>query len=328
MEQQNTVPSLKVSAVQFPMGGQISEAKFLEKVEGFIKEASSIASDLVVFPELITTELIDWKLSKEDIPALEALAEDFSPRFLKWISEKSKEYKLAILGGSTPRFHIEASRRIGIAQPPAQQTNRVLLNTAPLALPTGELFLQDKLFITPPELDWGWSTGQQIQVLDLPWGRTVILICFDCEFPAISNCLAEIQPDLILVPSWTGSRHGLNRVDWTARARAIEHYAFVIKTGTVPLENSKKSHFGQAGIYSPQDDRFPVEAIIGIENQPGIVTARLDLGTLRKQKPTTGYHPGRIQGEAGINPELVFRAAQRTISAASSASTPSGSVNL
>ena len=269
---------LKVAAVQFPLAEGGDADTFLAKVSQSIREAKANGSDLVVFPELITTELVNW--NHADRPQLEAIATDFTPKYIAFIETQARDNNISILGGTTPRMTADG-----------------IVNTAVFAMPNGKTVLQDKLFLTPDEKEWGWEGGTSLQVFETPWGKTVILICFDAEIPVLSDMLAKEKPDVILVPSWTSTESGLNRVDFTSRARAVEHYAYVIKTGTVQAENATLAHFGQASLHTPQDKGFALKAKEGRLNKAEILFGTLDLQILRKGKAESGYYPGNEQNQ-------------------------------
>lgn len=264
--------SLKVAAVQFPLGEKRTEAQFFEKVSSFIDEAQRNGAQMVVFPELVTTEMVDWKGA--DGPQLQRIAAEFTPRYIQWLQLQAQRRGISILGGTTPRV-----------------VDGKIFNVAILALSDGKVVLQDKLFLTPDEKQWAWSPGTQLQVFEAPWGKTAITTCFDCEFPIVSQMLAKARPDVILVPSWTSSEAGLNRVDWTAKARAVEHYAFVVKTGTVPNGTSDQPHFGKAAIVTPQEPGFAVHPVEGKLNEASIVYGNLDLKLLRERRDKAGFYP-------------------------------------
>lgn len=269
--------SLRVAAVQFPLAEGRTAKDFLNKMELFIQEAHINGAQIVVFPELITTELVDWK-QIDEIKQLESIAKDFTPTYIKWLKDQSKKLQISILGGTTPRL-----------------VDRKIFNTAILALPDGKVILQDKIFLTPDEKNWDWNAGTEFNVFKAPWGKTAIATCFDCEFPIISQMMSKAQPEVILVPSWTSTESGLNRVDWTAKSRAIEHFSFVVKTGTVPDPGSDQVHFGKASIVTPQEKGFPTAAVEGVLNKSSIVYGNLDLKMLREKREKSGYFPDKEQ---------------------------------
>lgn len=280
--------ALRVAAVQYPLGENAAPAAFLAKVSGFVSEAKANRADLVVLPELLTTELVNWASPEGEVSQLRSIARDFTPSYFDWLKVQALEKNVAILGGSTPRL-----------------VGEKIVNTAVLAFPNGRLVLQDKIFLTPDEKVWGWTPGERLEVFDAPWGKSVIAICFDCEFPLLSQGLVASAPEVILVPSWTSTTYGRNRVDWTARARAIEHYAYVVKTGTVPDPSSSQPHYGQATIVTPQDVGFKDSVVQGSENKQEIVYAELDMSLLREGRARSGYFPGKEQSTRSAPVEII-----------------------
>jgi len=268
--------SLKVAAVQYPLGERSSPEKFLKKMDSYLVQAKEKRAQLVVFPELVTLELADWNLPAK--PQLQKIAVEFTPLYIDWLIKRAKELNISILGGTTP-----------------QMRGQEIYNVAVMVFASGKVILQDKIFLTPDEKGWNWTPGKTLKVFETPWGRSTITTCFDCEFPRISNLLVEASPEVILVPSWTSTSSGFNRVDWTSKARAIEHFAYTIKTGTVPDPSSNEPHFGQATIVSPQDQGFPTTIAAGTMNTNQIIYGELNLKKLREDRQTTGYSPAKEQ---------------------------------
>lgn len=275
---------LKVAAVQYPLGEKKTALELLQKIKEYVVEAKKNDAELVVFPELVSAELIDWN---EPVPIntqFHKIAQTFTPAYIEWLKQISSELNISILAGTTPRL-----------------VNDQIVNSAILTLTDGKTYIQDKLFLTPDEKDWGWSPGKELRPINAPWGKSIITTCFDCEFPIVSQLLTKIQPELILVPSWTSTKAGLNRVDWTAHARAVEHFAYVVKTGTVPDTTSTQEHYGRATIIGPQDPSFNIKPINGKLNSSEIVYGDIDFAKLRERRVQTGYYPGKEQNDR-INP--------------------------
>lgn len=267
---------LKLGVIQYPLEENSSYDSFLKKVDHYIKISKKNGSELIVLPELITTELVNW--SEPEIPQLEYIARNITPKYKAWLKLKALENNISILGGTTPQYK-----------------GKKIFNTALLALSDGRLLEQDKIFLTPDEKNWNWTPGKTLNIFDTRWGKMAILICFDSEFPFISQKISASKPDLILIPSWTSSQSGFNRVDWSARARAIEHYAYVVKTGTVQSKTSTQPHFGNATIFGPQDHQFPTEPQSGRMNKKDILFQEIDLNLLRNKKEISGYNPSLEQ---------------------------------
>lgn len=268
---------LRVAAVQYAIRSNQNEDEFLQRIRGWVESAKAQNADLVVFPELITLDLLRDRHPLQDAPQLQNIARDFSPRYFEWVTQLARELKISILAGSTPRL-----------------VNEQIYNTAFLAFPDGRSVMQDKNYLTPDEITWGWQPGNQLQVFDAPWGRTVILICFDCEFPIISNSLAQSRPEVILVPSMTSDASGLRRVQWSSQTRAVEHYAYVVNTGTVS-GNEDYLYTGQASLMTPQEIGFPPVLSRGEQDQEQMIVGELNLDYLRERRATAGIYPAREQ---------------------------------
>ena len=273
--------TLQISAVQFPIDGGIKYEAFWKKFETYTREAKAKGSDLVVFPELVTFDMLgETGLSEKDDTL--RIAREITPRFFEDVRKLSRSAGVAILAGSSPR--VVASGDV--------------VNTALLVFPSGEELLQDKTYLTPDEKSYGWSRGSGVQTISTPWGKWAVAICYDSEFPKISDALAKQNLDLLLVPSMTSDTHGLRRVRWTSQARAVEHHAYVVVTGTVsPVRPTAKSwsHQGQAAFLTPSEKGFPGVLSEGVLNRAGLWTARFDLKTLRQSKLQVGIYPAREQ---------------------------------
>lgn len=273
---------LRLSVVQYAMSGGLSFADFQNKVRAQVLSAKQAGSELVVFPELFTLDLIRPNSSETDEVA--EIAKTWTPQIWRWLTELAREQQIAILAGSSPRYVKEK-----------------IVNTAALIFPDGQIQLQDKIFLTPSEREWGWSAGSDLKVFSSPWGRMAILICHDCEFPKISQALAKHRPEIILVPSMTSDQTGFQRVRWTAQARAIEHAAYVIHTGTVePRQNLLPgwSHYGQAGVFSPSDSSKGFFGLVEESkkiNEEALLNLHLDMAKLRDTRDHLGIYPARDQ---------------------------------
>ena len=266
---------ITVAAVQYPINIDRTEREFLKGFREWVETAKDNGADLVVFPELIVLDLLQSNSPDSDSLQLHRLAADFTPKFFEFTARLAKEFDISILAGSSPRWE-----------------NGLIHNTALLAFPDGRKLEQDKIYLTPDEKNWGWTPGSSLKVFDTPWGKSSILICLDSEFPQLSDALVKARPEMLLIPSMTGGDYGLRRVQWSAQARAVEHYAYVVHTGTV---SSNKTHSGQASLLNPQEEGFPRWIARGKKNEPSLVIGTFDMKFLRARRPNAGIYPAREQ---------------------------------
>ncbi|MEW6058319.1 MAG: nitrilase-related carbon-nitrogen hydrolase, partial [Bdellovibrionota bacterium] len=269
-------PTLRVAAVQYPIEWNKDLNAFLRALEDHVSDAKAQGAELVVFPELPILDMLDPSRPEES--QLRELATSITPVIFQHALALARSMNISVLAGSYPRLN----------------SNADIVNTAVLAFPDGRSVYQDKLFLTPDEISWHWVPGDDLKVFNAPWGKSVILICYDCEIPMISSILAKEKPEIFLIPSMTGEK-GFYRVRWAAQARAVEHYAFAVHTGTVD-EKGADLH-GQAAILTPQDTGFPGVLAEGTKNRRQVLTGVLDLDHLRERRESAGIYPAKHQSE-------------------------------
>ena len=277
-------PSLKVAAVQFEVGINVSSEDLFKAVEAHVVAAKNQGAELVLFPELFVLARLQRPSQLSDAEQLAQFADNETPRLLEHFKAIALEHKVSIVGGSMPR-RLETGR---------------IVNSSPLVFPNGKSVVQDKIFLTPEELTWGWAQGTELNVIDAPWGPTSILICYDCEMPVLSNALAGQFPEVLLVPSMTGAQ-GFTRVRWSAQSRAIEHQAYVVHTGVVPTVSTVDDYTGRAAVLGPQNAFFPAGPLAeGPLNKESLVVYQLDLARLRKSRASGGVYPALDQQNRAI----------------------------
>lgn len=267
---------LQVTAVQYAIEGNQGVPAFLLKLERAVLEAKASGAQLVVFPELTVLDLLSSSSALSEAEQLTRIAQEVTPTYFEQAAQLSREWDIAILAGSSPR-----------------RTERGIVNSAQISLPDGRRVIQDKLFLTPDEVQWNFVPGESLRVFDTPWGRTSVLICYDSQFPGLSERLSALNPELILVPSMTG-RDGFSRVRWAAQARAVEQHAYVVVTGTVDAAGTRSRQFlAQAAILTPRDQGFRGVLAQGRRNQEALVSTTLDLRKLRESRARAGIYPAR-----------------------------------
>ncbi|MCB0337062.1 MAG: hypothetical protein KDD62_12180, partial [Bdellovibrionales bacterium] len=189
-------------------------------------------------------------------------------------------YQIYIVGGSTP-----------------QQRGDKFYNVSLLVTPSGGVYSQDKLHVTPGERkSWGITPGEALRIFDTPLGRVAILICYDIEFPELSRLLALSGVEIVFVPFCTDEQSSFLRVHFSAKARAIENYLYVATSalvGNMPFWTHSSLNYGRSAILTPSDVAFPTGAELGIAdpNVETIVTSELDLETLALQRELGSVTP-------------------------------------
>jgi N-carbamoylputrescine amidase len=107
-------------------------------------------------------------------------------------------------------------------------------NSAVVVGPEGVVATYRKLHLFHDEQTW-FTPGEDLPVVDLPWGRLGMIVCFDIWFPEPTRALALAGAEVIACPTnWVSSfkrqvydERGWCQGDYMAVARAAENGAVV-----------------------------------------------------------------------------------------------------
>jgi omega-amidase len=243
--------TLTISLIQMDCELGAPAANFMQAEQG-IAEAARRGSDLVILPELWSTA---YDLER---------AADYAAPVVAHAGEAGWFGRLAYLARSH-RIWLTGS----ILE--AGQDGR-FYNCMALYAPDGALaavyrkihlfrLMQEEVYLGP---------GDAPTLVDLPWGRTGMAICYDLRFPELFRHYALRGARLILLPAeWPNPR----REHWRTllRARAIENQCFVAACNRVG-ESNGVSFFGASAIIDPWG-----ATLIEGDEKAAILTATIDL---------------------------------------------------
>lgn len=243
---QRTWSRTRVCSVQWRMQDGVDAAQFEQTASYFATVANEYGCHIVVFPELVTAPLLATVKTTSTIDEMRELA-SFHDEYVRIFRDLARTHHLFVVAGSHPVLRGEQ-----------------LFNVAHLMTPSGHVYTQDKLHLTPTERDvWGFTAGEELRVFDGPFGKFAIQICFDIEFPEPSRLLAEAGVDTIFVPFSTDDEAAYLRVRYSAHARAIENVIFVALSGSCGnlSRPSYLLNYAKSAILTPSDFGFPPGAV-------------------------------------------------------------------
>ncbi|CAN1721161.1 Nitrilase [Hyphomicrobium sp. 1Nfss2.1] len=264
--------TLKVASAQYPIDQPATLDAWRDKIARWVADGAATGAEVLVFPEYAAIEqaaALGEKVYSDLAATLDAVAELESAR-VQLHQELAAKHGVHILVGSGP------SRK-----GPGRYTN-----AAQLVTPKGNVGVQEKLVMTPFEVDWGISASNEMRVFDTSLGLIGINICYDSEFPLLARAMAEAGAELLLVPSCTERVSGYHRVRTGSRARALENQIAAVVSPTVgdALWSPAVDHnSGSAGIYVPSEHTVSDTGILaqGELNAAQWVAADIDLRRLR-----------------------------------------------
>ena len=270
---------LRVCAAQYLFRAVQSWEDIERNIDFFVSTADEYNCHFLVLPELFTAQYFSTLPRELDIGQAISRLADQADAYIETFRRFATNSQLYIIAGSTP------VRRDG-----------KLYNVAHFFTPSGKVYTQDKLHITPAEREyWGIEPGEGLRVFETPFGRIAIQVCYDVEFPESIRLLAAAGVEALFVPFSTDDKKAYYRVRYTAQARAIENIMYVVlagNCGNLPSHNYL-INYAESAIFTPSDFGFPPRAIAA-EADPNIETvaiADLDFASLAQTRDVGSVRP-------------------------------------
>jgi omega-amidase len=226
-------------------------------MEKWAAEAARRGSHLVVFPEL-------WSTGYDLVNAKEH-AHQLSKGLFAQISTVATQNKISVVGSVLEKRGLEVA------------------NSAPYFAPNGRMmgvYRKIHLFGLMEE-DKYLQPGSSPLVIDLPWGKTGLAICYDLRFPELFRRYALEETRVVIIPAeWP-----LERIEhWRALlvARAIENQCYIIACNAAG-EIGDTMFGGHSMIVDPWGN-----IVIEANETPFLVTAEIEMDLIddvRKRIP-------------------------------------------
>ena len=249
--------SFRAALVQLRSGRSVEPN--MQSAEAFIRRAAAGGADYVQTPE--NTAIME--LDSERLLAAIDTEEASAP--LRRLRALASELGIVLHVGS-----------LAMKLDPTHVANRSYLIT-----PTGEIAARyDKLHLFDVDLAGGESyrestsyrPGAHAVVVDLPFGRLGLSICYDLRFAALYRALASAGASFIAIPSAFTKQTGKAHWRVLVRARAIETAGFMLAAAQGGLHENGRSTYGHSIIVSPWG-----EVLAEAGDEPGVIFADIDL---------------------------------------------------
>jgi len=120
------------------------------------------------------------------------------------------------------------------------------------------------------------DAGDSPLILDSPFGKLGVTICYDLRFPELYRQMADAGVEIFAVPAAFTARTGAAHWELLLRARAVENLAYMVASGQGGLHENGRETYGNSMIVDPWGT---VVARLGTE--PGVAVAEIDLDSQR-----------------------------------------------
>lgn len=226
--------AFKVAALQMASGpnveGNLSEARRL------IENAVAQGARLVVLPEFFSI----MGMKEDDMVAVRE--QPGAGVMQSFLAEMARKHRIWVVGGSIPI----------VANAPNKVRNTCLVYDE-----HGEQVARyDKIHLF--NLDLGnehyheantIEAGNQVVVVDSPFGRIGLAICYDLRFPELFRAMKNV--DIVVLPSAFTATTGKMHWETLVRARAIENLTYVIAAAQGGYHVNGRETHGHSMIVDP-----------------------------------------------------------------------------
>jgi predicted amidohydrolase len=218
---------------------------------------------------LFTPEMAGY-LDRDRVRAAETLRGEGDDRVLAAVREAAAREGLWVHLGSLP-FKDErtdgrwANRSLMIDATGAIRARYDKIHLFDVDLATGESWRESSVY----------GPGERAVVVDTPWGRVGLSVCYDMRFPDLYRALTNAGATILLIPAAFTVPTGMAHWHVLLRARAIEAGAFVIAAAQVGAHEDGRSTFGHSLVVDPWG-----EVLLDMGRTGGLALADIDLSRI------------------------------------------------
>jgi nitrilase len=217
----------------------------LAEAERLIQAAVTAGAKLVALPEYFAI------MGLKDTDKVAAQEVEGKGPIQKFLAAQARKHKIWLVGGSVP-LACDNPKKVRNSCLVYDDKGKQVARYDKIhlfGLDLGAEHYQEEKTIEP---------GDQIVVLDTPFGRMGLSICYDLRFPELYRAMTEV--DIILVPAAFTATTGKAHFETLIRARAIENLAYVIAPAQGGYHLSGRETHGDTMIVDPWGvvlDRLP-----------------------------------------------------------------------
>ena len=234
---------VKIAGVQMASGPNV--AANLSEAEKLIQIAAQQGAKMIALPEYFAI----MGLKETDKVAV---AEDLGKGPIQqFLADTAKKFEVWIVGGSIPLVSDTAGKIRNTCLVFDDQGNRVArydkIHLFGLDLGT-EHYHEEKTI----------QAGDQVVVVNTPFGKIGLSICYDLRFPELYRAMGNV--DLIVIPAAFTETTGKAHWETLIRARAIENQCYVLSSAQGGYHASGRETHGNSMIVDPWGvilDRLP-----------------------------------------------------------------------
>jgi nitrilase len=226
------------AAIQMASGPQVSSNLF--EAEKQIAEAAKAGAKLVALPENFAI------MGMHETDKVKVREQDGEGPIQDFLAATAKKHGVWIIGGTMPMAGDADNKVRAACLVYNDQGQRVArydkVHLFDVSVPdTAEEYRESDSV----------EAGGRTCVIDTPFGRMGIAVCYDLRFPEFFRSMAAKGMDLLVIPSAFTAKTGAAHWEVLLRARAIENLCYVIAPNQGGFHLNGRQTYGHSMIVDP-----------------------------------------------------------------------------
>ncbi len=212
----------------------------LFEAERLIKELANDGARLIVLPENFAF------IGRVDEDLLNIREADGEGPLQRFLARVSRELGVWLVGGTIPLVARDPDKLRAACLVYDDQGRRVArydkIHLFDVTLPDVEECYRESAIIEP---------GEDPVVIDTPFGRVGVAVCYDLRFPELFRQMLDSGVDILAIPAAFTAITGKAHWETLLRARAIENLAYVVAAAQGGFHINGRETYGHSMIIDP-----------------------------------------------------------------------------
>ena len=248
------------------------KAENLRHARELIDKAAAGGAELVMLPEMFNCPY--------ENAAFPVYAEPAGGESWQMLSRAAKENGVYLVGGSVPELEDGKIYNTSFIfdREGRELARHRKVHLFDIDVPGGQRFKESDTL----------TAGDQVTLVDTPWGKVGVAICFDIRFAEFFRVMGDAGAVLIAIPAAFNMTTGPAHWDLTFRMRAIDQQCFVAGCSPARDETASYVAYGNSLVADPWGS-FPLH----MDEKEHVQVVELDLSDLEKYRGQIPILSGR-----------------------------------
>lgn len=246
----------------------------LQQAQQLITQAVKQNAKLIVLPEMFAT------MGKSDAEKLKSAEQIGAGPIQDFLAQQAKQHRVWIIGGTIPLVTNDPKT---VAAACLVYNDKGELAARYDKIHMFDVNVAEHKYVESATI----KAGDKVVVVDTPFGKIGLSVCYDIRFPELARKLVEQGAEIIAIPTAFTHITGAAHWDTLIHALAIQTQCYVVAACEVGQHPNGRSTYGHSIIIDPWG-----KTLAQLDKDVGVLTAAIDLNRVvevRKNMPLSQH---------------------------------------